>query len=476
MFYRAPRSIRRSSTLEVVLPCPTPLRTDPGPRRSPNLGFPPASALLALALLPSLACFRGGHDRRDPAATVVQPELTRLVPNRGFPGTEVVLEGRHLAHPLQVSYQGRPLAAEQIEVLGDAQIRVRLPDDAQGEAILSVTNAAGTSGKYFFVKPGIREVLQQPFVPVHAVQHDLRMLDFPDYRRTGQDGRLQLPIAPVLEPRHGARPEVGQGCILNFRLPAPFQEVLPASVQALLKAQGIESHRVDILCVSQPLGPDAGAQVFHPHAWIEARGGVAGPHPKGFRMGVALREQAPGIHFEGQAPDAFLELATEAPFPDELVLAGLPAQTSTAFWSVTRLGAQAAVTLHLLLEERHQQALAAIAGHADRFPDLLRHLATAPELKDTAVFQAFQALFRPRLAGSGRVLAHPDPGLCAIRANGTGLAATRAVTVGGQPVTTFQALSDGLLQLTIPRTWAGGALVVTTDLGASDPVALPPIK
>ena len=435
----------------------------------------PRTALVAVGVLSALACSGGRHDRRAVQVPDAKPELTRLLPNRGYPGTEVVMEGHHLAKPLQVSYQGQPLAADRWEVQGDTRILVRLPDEAQGEAILSVTHAAGTSGKYFFVKPCVREVLQQPFVPVYGVLRQVRMLDFPTYRRTTEGARLQLPTAPVFAARQGASAELGQGCALNLQLPAQFWEVLPASVQALVKELGIEPYRVAILCVSQRLGEDGGAQVFHPHAWLEAAGGTAGPHPQGFKVGVALREQAYGLHFEGHDPQAFLELAAEAPFPADLAVTGLPPQGSTAFWSVTRFGAQAAATLHLLLSEQDHEALAGLAAHADHCWSLLEGLAQTP-LKDAAVFQPFQALFRPQLAGYGRAVANPDPELTTLHVNGTGLAGTRAVTVGGQPVKVFEVLTDGLMRLTIPKAWAGGALVVTTNLGTSDPVALPAVK
>jgi len=445
------------------LPCSATRPAGSSPRAVPVLG----TALAALALLSGLACHRGASGRaRAPAD--VQPELTRLLPHRGYPGTEVVMEGRHLAHPLKVCFQGQTLPADRYEVLGDTRIRVRIPDDARGEAILSVTTPGGTLGRYFFVKPTVHDVLEAPFVPVHAVHNANRMLDFPGYRRTNRGARLQLPLAPVLVPRHGASAEVGQGCLLNLSLPAPFQEALPASVQALLKAQGLEPWRVELLVVSQPLAP-----VFHPHAWLEAGGLPAGDRPQGFKVGVALREQAAGVHFEGQEPEAFLEVAADAPFPDDLMLTGLPAQGSTAFWSVTRLGSQAAVTLHLLLDERDQQALAGLVAGTDRVSQLLKRLAGAPEFRDAATFGPFQALFRPRLAGYGRSIEGPGPGQVTHVHNGTGLAGTRAVTLEGQPVQAFQVLSDGVVQVTVPRD-ATGRLSVTTELGESAPVALHP--
>lgn len=442
----------------------------PDRRRSPHPGFKSRTALVTVALLSGLACHQGNRDH--PAAPAEKPELTRLRPDRGYAGTEVVIEGRHLGHPLRVCFKDQPLPGDRYEVQGDTLIRVTLPEDAQGEASLAVTTPAGTSGRTCFVKPSVRTVLQEPFFPVHAVLNPNRMLDFPDYRRTSQGALLQLPLAPVLEPRHGSAAEVGQGCLLNFQLPAPFREVLPASVQRLLQDQGIDPGWVEVLCVSQLLAPDAGPQVFHPHAWIDAKGGMEA-HPHGFKAGVALREQAPGVHFEGHEAAAFLEVAPEGPFPENLVLAGLPARGSTAFWSVTRFGTQAVATLHLLLDESDQHALAELTRHADRGSRLLKRLAEAPGLGKAAAFLPFKALFRPRLAGYGRQVELPDPATTTYLHNGTGLTGTRAVTLGGQPVPAFKVLTDGLLRVTVPR-GAAGDLRVTTDLGESDPVPVLP--
>lgn len=447
--------------------------------------------LSGLILLEALAGCGGKRDGFRSESPLAKPELSTMRPRKGFPGTEVILEGKHLAQPVEISCNGKSLSPNRFEVQGNTRILAQIPDDVEGDALLSVGNSAGSSLEVFTVRPSHREVLRQPFVPVYSVLDNVRMLDFPTYRRTNHYPKMQLPIAPRLEvyPARGLGEmfppaSLATTCLLNLRLPPSFHELLPASVQTLLQDQGIPSFNVEILCVSQHDSGDGKNHVFQPYDWIDPEAPATGSPPTSTTVRVALRDQAPDIHFAGHGPSDLLEETLsvhpkDAPEPtvnsplDDLAITGLNSHTSTAFWSITIFRGRAAATLHLLLSDRDNAVLEHEAGLADNFYQLLRGMQASPVLNQSHPYRKIQALFRPRLAGYGRKVEGQDPERWTFLHNGTGLARTTAVTVGDLPVESFKALSDGLLQVSVPKGMRGD-LQVTTDLGESASVPLIP--
>ena len=148
------------------------------------------------------------------------------------------------------------------------------------------------------------------------------------------------------------------------------------------------------------------------------------------------------------------------------------APTSTSFWSITCLDRQTAVTLHLFLDPEDQLALNQIKN-VNTVSELLVAMGESSVLSRSCAYRQLQAIFRPKLAGYGRKVASTRPGQWTFIHNGAGLTGTRTITVGGQPVADFQALSDGVLRVTVPQ-GATGELKVTTEMGESDPAPVVP--
>ena len=99
-----------------------------------------------LLLLGGVACTQGDPTPARPP--VAAPELMRVWPAKGFAGTEVFLEGRNLDPLDAVCLDTKPLGADRFEVVSATRVIVRLPDNVQNHAFLSVTNSAGTAGRF----------------------------------------------------------------------------------------------------------------------------------------------------------------------------------------------------------------------------------------------------------------------------------------------------------------------------------------
>jgi hypothetical protein len=153
--------------------------------------------------------------------------------------------------------------------------------------------------------------------------------------------------------------------------------------------------------------PASGQYLLRPHYWADPEAPQTGTHSTSFRVGVALLEQDPDIHFVGHGPEACFQADISihpesedpcAPIvssPGNLAIAGLTPGVTRGFWSVTRIGDRAAATLHLLFNDSDQETLEQVAGTARTFPQLLDGLDATPALAGSRPVQMLKSLFRP---------------------------------------------------------------------------------
>ena len=428
-----------------------------------------------------------------PPPTLQPPVLTQFNPPQGIPGTQVTLTGSHLAATTQVSYGGVALGTERFDVDGDTQVRVRIPDTAMANGVLGLSTPAGSvdSASAFALLPSRSQALAQKFETETGLLSGTTLLEFGGAGRTQQYSDLQLPQAPVFHAYDpiGAAPGMRNFPIftLNFKLPAPFYEAIPASLRAQIATLGVTPAQVDILCVSQNYAydgvtPKEGVYLFRPHYWTDPQAPNFGIYTATSEVLVGLFEQAPGILFAGHAAT---ELFSDTITVHELVkgvagpilssvqqfpMTGFNLGSSTGFWSLAKVNDRVAATLHLFFTDADQAALDGITPTSTDLIQLIRAMRAG--MTGGHGLDLLQALVRPILYGGGHRVQVPNSWDDQVILSGSGLTGTRAVTLAGVPVP-FLLLSEAALQVTLPRDSQGSHLLVTTAVGVSDPFPAP---
>jgi len=436
-------------------------------------------------------CGGGGSAATAPASA---PEITAITPAAGVPGAEVVLEGRALAGPTRLAYAGQDLPADRFDVDGDARIRVRIPDDARDGGIIAVSTSAGTAqAPAFTLLPSRRAVFPKALEKITGKYDSGTWVNFPGGGRSAIYDLLE-PMAPVFHAYHpsgedetasGNRPgHLFTRYSLNLRLPAPFLEVLPASVKAGIAAAGLNPSDVDILCASQDyqydgVTPDLGIYLFRPHYWTDPGAPATGRYVKPHTLSAGIFEADAGVSMDGHAPGVLFPFGilthgdedplTKEPLDSQILvsgntqpMAGFDTGASTGLWSLTQEGSRAAATLHLLFNDGDQTALDGITAASGTLQELVTGMDKA--LGASRGAQMLKALFRPMAASATRSGA-------TVTLAGTCLGGATAVLLDGKPLTGFRALSDAVVRVDLPAGTAG-KLQVVTPLGTSEPVQL----
>jgi len=440
-----------------------------------------------LLLMPG--CGGGGSSTPAPA-----PKITAITPASGVPGAEVVLEGDALAGPTRLTFAGHDLPAGRFDVDGDSRIRVRIPDDAQDGGVITVSTAAGTAqAPAFTLLPSRRAAFPKALEKITGKYDSGTWVNFPGGGRSAIYDLLE-PTAPVFHAYHpSGEDDTGSGnrpghlftrYSLNLKLPAPFQEVLPASVKAGIAAAGLKSADVDILCASQDyqydgVTPDLGIYLFRPHYWTDPGAPLSGRYIRPHDLTAGIFEADAGVSIDGHAPGEVFPFGilthgnqdplTKEPL-DSMILvsgnsqpmAGFDTGASTGLWSLTREGTRAAATLHLLFNDGDQTALDGITAASGTLQELVAGMDMS--LGASRGVQMLKALFRPMAASAIRSGA-------TVTLAGTCLGGATAVLLDGKPVPGPRALSDAVVRVDLPA-GTTGKLQVVTPLGTSDPVPL----
>lgn len=440
-----------------------------------------------LLLMPG--CGGGGSSTPAPA-----PKITAITPASGVPGAEVVLEGDALAGPTRLTFAGHDLPAGRFDVDGDSRIRVRIPDDAQDGGVITVSTAAGTAqAPAFTLLPSRRAALPKALEKITGKYDSGTWVNFPAGGRSAIYGLLE-PTAPVFHAYHpSGEDETGSGnrpghlftkYSLNLKLPAPFQEALPASVKAGIAAAGLAPADVDLLCASQDyqydgVTPDLGIYLFRPHYWTDPGAPLSGKYIRPHNLTAGIFEADAGVSIDGHAPGevfpfSILTHGNEDPLTkeplDSMILvsgnsqpmAGFDTGASTGLWSLTREGTRAAATLHLLFNDGDQDKLDGLTRTSGTLGELVLGMDAA--LGTSRGVQMLKALFRPMATSAARSGA-------TVTLAGTCLGGATAVLLDGKPVPGLKALSDAVVRVDLPA-GTTGELQVVTPLGTSDPVQL----
>jgi len=115
------------------------------------------------------------------------PAITAFQPLRGAPGTEVTVTGRNLSAVTEVRYDHVVLPRNRFEVDDDTRGRVRVPDDAARDGVISLAAPGAPevdTGTAFILEPSRHRTLHARFVVTpHWLGHKNR-LDFPAWRRS----------------------------------------------------------------------------------------------------------------------------------------------------------------------------------------------------------------------------------------------------------------------------------------------------
>jgi hypothetical protein len=448
-------------------------------------------------------------------APPLAPAIIAMDPAQGIPGTEVLLTGQFFNNATQVAFGGAALAAGGFEVLDDTRIRLRIPDAVPpGTQALAVTTPVGTgaAGTDFTVLPSRLLAFLQP-TATNVSPFGLNQVDFPAVRRTQQYQFLNYPQAPVL---HAYNPLGGApGSLLtnpfahftvNVQLPAPFFEILPASIRNQLNALGISPANVEVFLVSQDYAYDGisgadGIYELRPHYWLDPDVPEFGVVNDIFNIQVGLFEQETGITMgldpATPAPAPFFaagvtvhgpaDAASNPVYgqvlssPNNLPVYGINAPgaapgtsppDSHAFWSLVVDTNKAAATLHLLLNDADQ---AALQGAVNGLPanaalgQLGLTLATLfPAASPIPV--KLEELTRPLVTGAARVSLSSSQDELTV--TGSMLSAATDITLGGVAVNTFTTQSDAVLRFVVPA-GTSGVLVIEGPIGDSLPFPVP---
>jgi len=429
---------------------------------------------------------QGGEAVSSEAFTLayVPPPIPSLAPSHGVPGTEVTLEGPGLEGVTEVRFGGVPLLPGSWRLVKDggspAHLQARIPSNAPtlpAHPAFTLRNPAGQADSPgFTVTPLVSRVA---LLAGDLARRDLpwTMVDYPAVNRSSIYD-LRLPVAPIFHAYHpfdNLRPGgwFSVKATLNLQLPEVFREILPAPVLAALAALPLPAAPLEILCVSQNQ-PYTVPMLFRPQYFLypeaPTRGVPADDRARTAGMGLFGGPGAPPFHFQGHAAGAWLTGAATGTSvhaagpamdrptamicsPDNLQVAGLdPAQTR-AVWSVvqddlhpTHPG-RTAVTLHLLLDDPDQEALAAVADSATTVQDLVAGMETF--VPASPATEALKALVRPRLVSA--VLGLPDAaGVRTLTLNGSSFTGVTAVTVDGFPVSGFHLVDDQRIDAVVP--------------------------
>ncbi|WP_306597685.1 hypothetical protein [Geothrix sp. 21YS21S-2] len=433
----------------------------------------------------------GGGGSARPASA---PEITAITPASGVPGAEVVLEGRALAGPTRLTFAGRDLPAGRFDADGDSRIRVRIPDDAQDGGVIAVSTAAGTAqAPAFTLLPSRRAAFPKALEKITGTYDSGTWVNFPAGGRSAIYNLLE-PTAPVFHAYHpGGEDGTGSGnrpghlftrYSLNLKLPAPFQEALPASVKAGIADAGLNPADVDILCASQDyqydgVTPDLGIYLFRPHYWTDPGAPATGKYVQPHTLTAGIFEADAGVTIDGHAPGVMFPFGilthgdqdplTKEPLDSQILvsgntqpMAGFDTGASTGLWSLTREGTRAAATLHLLFNDGDQAALDGITAASGTLQDLVTAMDKA--VGASRGTRMLKALFRPMASSATRSGA-------TVTLAGTCLGGATAVLLDGKPVAGLKALSDAVVRVDLPA-GTTGKLQVVTPLGTSDPVQL----
>jgi len=399
----------------------------------------------------------GGSCHSAQAFTVVYeaPVLTAMAPAEGVAGTEVTFTGFNLDGVADLRYGGTPLfpGTWQLDTRSvPGRIRATVPVGAATGAF-TLTNPAGaacTSAPFTVRRLPNRAALLEETIPM-TFRGWRFSRDYPASHRARQYGILAFPKAPVFhayhpysddgtgDPTRAIRPgHIFPGFPLHLRLPADrFLEVLPPGAQAQLGTLPVPANPLElhVVCQDQPY---LGQMLFRPHCWLYPKTPELGTQAEGREawMGLYTAPGAPVVQFAGAAPGAFLpgpatlvHPAGDAAGPPSMMVsssnthqvAGLDFEATRTLWSLVHdqhgpvLPGRTAATLHLLLDDQDQEALAALAGDPAvvTFRDLLRAMHASPVLGPAsgpapAALTALAELVRPRLTGAQ--LADPPRG------------------------------------------------------------------
>ena len=451
-----------------------------------------------LLLLGTLLACQGGRAKVAPARVegpsepakgggkAPEPRATALEPGSGTPGTMVLIHGEGLTQDARVHFnanpaQGAPGSAE-VQWVDEHTLKTWVPEGATSGGVQVTTSAGPASFGDFQVLPSRGACLGLPLleVPDSNDGHG-RKLDFPSLRRTAQYESLAYPKAPIFHPYHPLEDgslrhaKVASQITLNLQLPESFRPALPDSVQAKLKELGLAPGQVDILVVSQDQPWTAGTpMLFRPHYWTDPEAPSHGTYDTHTTVHAGFFEAEPGVQFHGYPHGAFIQQAISVhpgdggvivSSPDVMGVAGLDPGHSQAFWTLTLNGKRAAATLHLILEDKDQDALEALSLQVATVKDLLNGLARSPLATRPIVARLF-ALGRPLVTGIHR-LPGTERGWMI---HGNGLTGATAVTLGGEAVPALTVLDDTRIRVEGPRTARSTeAIVVTTPFGESTP-------
>jgi len=441
------------------------------------------------------------------AVTESTLEIAEWAPRFGVPGTMVQLFGRGFTGTTQVEYAGVTLDPSRFAVVDDAEIRVRIPDDATAGGRLRLVNPAtgvATTDADFQLFPSRLTTLGQPLVATLASQTrggtptQLRLLDFPAARRSQLYGHLgyALPQAPVflaVDPTDPTALRSGKTmptCTLNLKLPGAFLDQLPYEIQRIIRDQELDPASVDIFIVSQDYaytGLGTGAYRFRPQPWTDpqapdrsAAADGAIPYDTSSEVEVGLF-QAPvdfgdgglfareliffrggdngtlfgaNVHLgpdDSDAPGPYTALDGSVSLALNGIAPGtFDPQTSVGFWTLTLLNDRAAVTLHLFFNDVHQAELERLAVTADTLGELVAAIRQSEVMQTAPNLQFLEDLGQPEITHD-ELQADPQvQGQALLTLSGTCLIGTTSVTDRNDNNLEFTVLSDTTVQVRLP--------------------------
>lgn len=423
------------------------------------------------------------------------PVITALTPAQGIPGTEVTVTGTGFKGVTGVTYGGLALPAARYDLDSPTRLRVRIPDDAQAGGTIGVATATppAATSQDFVLLPSRGTIMPQPLVSsTHTF--GMPLLDYPARRRSAIYEGLSLPLAPVFHAYNpigstGFRPDKSYPShTLSILLPPPFYEALPRPIKDRIQALGIPLANVQILVSSQDYAydgvtPNDGVYLFRPHYWTDPDAPDTGVYFQNHALSGGIFEADPGITISGHAPGEWFDfsITTHGPSPtvagqilasgNSEPMAGFDTNTSTGLYSVVRDGDRAAVTLHLLFNDAHQEALLAIAGNPNTVGGLLEALVKS-SFGGSRGIQLLLALARPIVATVTRAPANGGANV-QLTLTGSGFGSATSVLLNGTPLAVQgTGNSDAILRVEVPA-GTTGTLQVESPLGTSDAVALP---
>ncbi len=435
-----------------------------------------------------------GLARSAPFLVSLVIQVDAMAPLEGPPGTVVTVKGMNLDHagpvmkdgvaiPDQMLVDGTTLHFPIPPGMTSGALRFRAVPDGASPTLPAFTVTVPPVERVAFldtplaprrVQPGA-----MPFMDPGNPGFDL--LEYPAGMRTRQYGILHFPKAPLFHNYDpfldNVRPgrHTGAFCTLALKLPQAFMEAVPRTLRDKVHALGLAEDRVDLYCVSQdmPYLDDAG-YLFRPHYWTDpdapATVTAPGAYNENRTVEVGLFDAPAAIHFQGHRQDDFFAGPVHVHDDGHSVLSspagvmnlqGLDHTTTTAFWTLVRLGDRAAATLHLFLNDADQ---AALNHHAQTTKSVRKVFWTAAAMPGNPALQKLTALMRPVVTA-----VYPGPAFSGHRdllITGSGFTGAMGVRLGTVPATIFKVLGDNLILATVPASVGGPwACTVTTPLG-----------